>query len=82
MTELLTKGEAAKWLGVSVDTLETLMHTGQLPFYRLAGRMIRIHRQDLVAYVESCRVEATEGKTKKPRRAPRICGYSEGMDVV
>lgn len=82
MTELLTKGEAAKWLGVSVDTLETLMRSGKLPFYRLAGRMIRIHRQDLVAYVESCRVENTGSKKQKPRRTPRICGYSEGMDVV
>jgi excisionase family DNA binding protein len=82
MTELLTKGEAAKWLGVSVDTLETLMRSGKLPFYRLAGRMIRIHRQDLTAYVESCRVEATGTNNKKPQRAPRICGYIEGEDVV
>jgi len=84
MTDMLTKDDAAAWLGISVDTLETLMRTGKIPFYRLAGRIIRIHREDLVRYVESCRVEMPDltGKKRGPSKPPRVCGYVKGMDVV
>lgn len=83
MTDLLTKAEAAEWLGLSVDTLETIIKSGKLPIYRISPRMIRIHRQDLVRYVEGCRVEPAKAGGRKGREpAPRICGYIPGMDVV
>ena len=85
MTDLLTKDEAARFLGISRDTLDEIIKSGRLPFYRLGKQILRIHRDDLVAYVESCRVAApspTYGRNKSPDRAPRICGYVEGMDVV
>lgn len=83
MTDLLTKDEAAKWLGFSVDTLDEIIRQGKIPIYRLGKRLVRVHREDLVRYVESCRVEAPAASgTKKRRSAPRICGYKEGMDVV
>jgi len=85
MTDLLTKDEAARWLGISRDTLDDLCKAGKIAVYRLSPKILRIHRDDLVRYVESCRVEAPEqsrGKNKKPQRAPRICGYVKGMEVV
>lgn len=85
MTDLVTKDEAARFLGISRDTLDEIIKAGRLPFYRLGKRMIRIHREDLVAYVESCRVEVPmrqAGKRKAQGQPPRVCGYIKGMDVV
>jgi len=86
MTDLLTLDEAAQWLGISRDTFDTLRKEGKIAVYKLSANIIRVHKDDLVRYVESCRVEIPaqpEGKRKKPQRAaPRICGYVKGMDVV
>ena len=85
MTDLMTKDEAAEWLGVSRETLDGHIKAGRIAIYRLGPKIIRIHRDDLVRFVESCRVEVpaqARGKNKKPQRAPRICGYIKGMDVV
>ncbi len=84
MTDMLTKDEAAQFLGMSRDTLDEIIKTGRIPFYRLGKQIIRIHREDLVAYVESCRVEphADSGRKKSSGKPPRVCGYIKGMDVV
>lgn len=84
MTDMLTKDEAAQFLGISRDTLDEIIKAGRIPFYRLGKQIIRVHRQDLVAYVESCRVEpgASGNRKKSAAKAPRICGYIKGMDVV
>ena len=84
MTDMLTKDEAAQFLGMSRDTLDEIIKTGRIPFYRLGKQIIRIHREDLVAYVESCRVERTSdsGRKKSSGKPPRVCGYIRGMDVV
>lgn len=84
MTNMLTKDEAAQFLGISRDTLDEIIKAGRLPFYRIGKQIIRIHREDLVAYVESCRVEPVSAgaRHRSPARPPRVCGYIKGMDVV
>ena len=47
---LVTKTEAAEWLGVSVRTIERLVATGQLPLVHVE-RAARLRVSDLEAYV-------------------------------
>jgi len=39
--------EAAEHLGVSPKTIRRHIDSGQLPAYRVGGKVIRIHRKDL-----------------------------------
>ena len=47
---------AAKYLGISLRTLYTILDTGDLPSYKL-GRVIRMKTVDVDAYLERCRVQ-------------------------
>lgn len=49
-SELVSKREAARSLGVSVRTLERLVAAGELSVVRV-GRSVRVTRADLAAYV-------------------------------
>lgn len=57
--EWLTSQEAARWLGVTVRTLYRAIDEGKLTAYRM-GRVIRIQRPDLEAYLESSRIQPGE----------------------
>jgi excisionase family DNA binding protein len=48
---LVTKGEAAEWLSVSVRTIERLVATGRLPQVHVE-RAVRFRVRDLQAYVD------------------------------
>lgn len=48
--------EAARRLGITPRTLYRFIDEGGLPAYRL-GRVIRLKRSDVDAYVETCRIE-------------------------
>lgn len=50
---LLSVAEVAAELGCGRDTVYALLATGALPSVRLGGRLRRIRRSDLTAYVES-----------------------------
>jgi excisionase family DNA binding protein len=58
---LVTKGEAAERLGVSVRTIERLVATGRLPQIHIE-RLARIRVSDLEAYVNSL----TESHARDP----------------
>lgn len=53
---LLTKGEAAAQLGVSVRTVERLVAAGRLPAVHIEGAC-RIRVTDIAAYVEELRAD-------------------------
>lgn len=55
----LTSQEAAAWLGVTVRTLYRAIDEGKLTAYRM-GRVIRIQRPDLEAYLEGSRIQPGE----------------------
>lgn len=54
--EWLSTAAAAELLGVQSRTLYRFIDEGRLPAYRF-GRVIRVMRSDLQAFVQSCRIE-------------------------
>ena len=48
---LLSKKDAAKFLQVSVRTVEQWMNRGYLPYYRI-GRVVRFRKRDILDYLE------------------------------
>ncbi|WP_127572603.1 helix-turn-helix domain-containing protein [Georgenia faecalis] len=50
---LLSVAEVAAELGCGRDTVYVLLTSGALPSVKLAGRLRRIRRTDLTAYVDS-----------------------------
>lgn len=53
--EWLSTGAAAKRLGVTTRTLYRFVDEDGLPAYRF-GRVIRLKKADVDAYIESCRI--------------------------
>ncbi|MGO4885325.1 MAG: helix-turn-helix domain-containing protein [Bryobacteraceae bacterium] len=58
-TYLKTKREAAKYLGVSLGSLERLMRSG-LAYIRV-GNLVRFRPEDLADFIERRRVQHSEG---------------------
>lgn len=51
---ILTKKQAAEHLGVSVRTLETMMHNGTGPrFVKLGKKLVRFRQTDLDTWIEA-----------------------------
>lgn len=56
--ELMTPGQVAEWLGVSIQTLAYWRHAKRDgPDFTRLGRMIRYERSRVQAYIDSGRVE-------------------------
>jgi excisionase family DNA binding protein len=55
--EWLTIEQAADWLQVSTKTIRRYIEAGSLAAVNLGGRAIRIRRQDLVAWLQTRRIE-------------------------
>jgi excisionase family DNA binding protein len=54
--EWMNSGAAAEHLGVGTRTLYKFIDEGKLPGYKF-GRVIRLKRSDVDAFLESCRIE-------------------------
>ena len=54
--EWLGAPAAASLLGIRLKTLYGLINSGQLPAYKI-GRVIRLRRTEVMAYVERCRIK-------------------------
>ncbi|HEU5085140.1 MAG TPA: helix-turn-helix domain-containing protein [Acidimicrobiales bacterium] len=54
--EWLSTADAAKALGITPRTLYRFIDQGELPAYRF-GRVIRIKRADVDAFIEGARIE-------------------------
>ena len=83
--DMMTKEQAAKFLGVSLDTLERFMKDKKIAYYKLAPKIVRFKEEDLREYIDSTRVEA--GETEPPKRKRRSWKepenvYYPGMKVV
>ena len=64
--QLLTLGDAANRLGVSVVTLRTWVREGRLPAYRVGRRFVRLRWDELL---ETLRSHASEARSV--REEPR-----------
>jgi excisionase family DNA binding protein len=60
-TYLKSKRDAARFLGVSVGTVEKLMRSGNLPYVRV-GILAKFRPEDLAQYVEQWRVQRGTSK--------------------
>jgi excisionase family DNA binding protein len=74
--DLLTTGQAARALGVSLQTVKNWAEAGHFPLVRLGGRHL-VHRDDLLAYLERLGAEQRqqEAATQPPwlgRATPTI----------
>lgn len=54
--EWMSSADAAEYLGVQSRTLYRFIDEGRLAAYRF-GRVIRLKRVDVDAFVQSCRIE-------------------------
>ena len=54
--EWLGAPAAASLLGIRLKTLYGLINSGHLPAYKI-GRVIRLRRIEVMAYVERCRIK-------------------------
>jgi excisionase family DNA binding protein len=61
----LSTNEAADLLGVVPRTLYRMVDTDGLAAYRI-GRLIRLRREDVLAYIERCRVQPGELRALYP----------------
>lgn len=52
----MSTADAAEYLGVQSRTLYRFIDEGHLAAYRF-GRVIRLQRRDVMAFVQSCRIE-------------------------
>lgn len=53
MSTLLTLGEVADRLGVSVRTVTRMVDSGTLPFLRVSARKVRVREEDLRSWIEA-----------------------------
>lgn len=59
--EVLTSDEAAKYLGVSKSCLYKWTMSRQIPHYKSpSGKMCYFNRQEIEAWMQSCRVATNE----------------------
>jgi excisionase family DNA binding protein len=54
--KLLDKTEAAKYLGLSVRTVDYYIQKRLLPFYKIGGKTVRFRLSDLDAALEKFRI--------------------------
>lgn len=82
--DLMTKDQAAELLGISRDTLDTLMKQRKITYYQLSPKIVRFDREDVLEYIRLSCVEAAEPAAKRTRRSwkQRECLYVPGMEVV
>lgn len=72
--QLLKVKEVAEALRVSPSLVYSLIESGRLPACRVGrGRgSVRVLLQDLVAYIEASRVQASEATRPRPRRREKL----------
>jgi hypothetical protein len=69
MDQLLDQKTAAKFLRLSVRTLERLRVAGSGPRYARIGRLVRYRQQDLVDFVDRNLRTSTSGEVATTDRA-------------
>lgn len=61
MDEYLTTAQVSKLTGIKEETLRRHRCDRRgIPFYKLAGTVVRYRRSDVEAFIESSRVETAE----------------------
>jgi len=52
MTDLMTRKEVAEYFGMSIRTIDYLVASKQLPFFRIGPRLIRFSKTKIKEHLE------------------------------
>ena len=55
---LMTTKEAASYIGISYQTLRTMMHNREIPYYKPNGKLCFFKREDIDAWLTSNRISS------------------------
>ena len=79
----ITRQEAAARLSIGVRTLDGLIARGQIPAYKVGGRLVRLNEKDIEDYMSGRLVEPEKTKKKQAETGAiqRVCLYVPGMKV-
>lgn len=66
MNAILTRQEAADYLGISTDTLDRLRSAGRIVGARISARLVRFRRDELDAYLTQCQTQPSSRSTPPP----------------
>ena len=67
MSEILTREEVAAFLKIPVRTIDYLVSSGQIPFFRPGKRLVRFKSQRIEQWMQER--EGVEYRHKKNKRA-------------
>ena len=65
MTELMTRKEVSEFLKMPIRTIDYLVTTKQLPFFRIGARSVRFSKDRLMEYLKNR--ECAEYKLKRKK---------------
>ena len=81
--ELIDKKQAAEMLGVSTKTVDALIAAGDLPYYRIGVKLIRLDKRDVTDYITNQRTLVVRGRVRSAKKIDlNPCEYVPGMKVV
>ena len=60
MSQVFDEKEAARVLGVAIQTLRNWRHKRKGPAYHKIGKAVRYRMADLEAYLQECRIDPEE----------------------
>jgi excisionase family DNA binding protein len=63
---VFNKRNAAKFLGVSTETIDRYRKKGKLPYHQIGDRVV-FTENDLIAFLEACAVPATASPTDREK---------------
>jgi excisionase family DNA binding protein len=63
MQDLMTRKDVAEFLKIPLRTIDYLVTTGQIPYFRIGKRSVRFSRERLSEYLKER--ECVEYRTKK-----------------
>ncbi|RAK51633.1 hypothetical protein DJ017_17510 [Phenylobacterium soli] len=75
VSSVISRQEAADYLGISTDTLDRLRASGRLPALQVSARLIRYRKRDLDEYLNACQTSLSS------KSEPHQTGTSSGSRV-
>lgn len=67
MTKILTKKQAAQYLGISERTIDSYRERGIIPSHVIGGKLVRFFEDELESWVRNCDVTSTTANNSKEK---------------
>ena len=72
-SKMINYEKVSKLIGVNVNTIYSMVHKGQIPFYRLSKRLVMFNVDEIEAWMASKKVEAIHAVEPQSKR--RRCNH-------